>query len=580
MNEVNPAGRPRTTRGIHFVPPAACEEIMNIATGILWSILRRHRWGFTAVAVYVGLMIVVQRGLPLLVDWIPAVFPGADPTEVAISIASISTMPMAFIGCFFIAAFAYGFEIDLAGRESSFPAHMLTLPARTIALAGWPMLFGAVAMALLWWALNWGVLRPSGLMAPWLWPAALLAILMTWIQALAWSAFALRWLRIVVAMLVVPIPLVIASFGINVFEVSHEAMAALLGCLAPLGFIAGWRGLVRVRRGDVPEWTWPASVSRALSGKRRYQRRPFASPQAAQRWFEWRRHGIALPLMVAVLLPLMLFPLLLGRNDALPTARILAPILFIPALLAGSAAAAVGKHNPWVSDYYGVPAFTATRPLTTAGLVAAKFRAALGSTLIAWLILLGGTALAVAPSYAAEDVRAWWHILVEREGTFKATALVLTVAFMLILLTWKRLVENQMVGLTGREWLIKGAVVGGLCVYLLLGLLAAWMYVYPDFRESVVTALPWLLGAAVALKAVLAVGVLRALYAWDLIDGSRLTAFALLWLGVAGGLFGLLLWLAPAHWVSWPYLGAAVVIVMPLVRPAAAPLALAWNRHR
>jgi hypothetical protein len=553
---------------------------MNIAAAIPWAIWRRHRWIFIGIAIYLALAVTALRGVPLFFDWIPALFPDADPREVAAAIGvCVVIIPCAFIACFLLAAFAYGFEIDLAGRESSFPSHMLTLPASTAALAGWPALYGVAAMALFYWALTWGVLRPCGLITPWLWPAALFAVMMTWIQALAWSAFALRWLRVAVAMVVLPIPLMITGFGLNVFGMSHEMLAALLTCLVPLGFFAAWRGLARVRRGDVPEWTWLASLGE-LNPRRGHQRRAFASPHAAQRWFEWRRHGIALPLMVTLLTPLMLFPLLLGPNDALPTARILLPLLFIPPLMAGSAAAAVGKHNPWVRDYYGLPPFTATRPLTTAALIAAKFRTALRSTLIAWLIVLLGTVVAVAPSHAARDVQAWWQVLVEHEGTFKAAALVATVAFMLVLLTWKRLVENQTVGLTGREWLIKGTIVGGLCVYSLLGLLASWMYVYPDFRENVVTALPWLLACAVALKAVLAVWVLRSLQTWGLIDVGRLSAIAFLWLAAAGGLFGLLLWLVPPGWVSWPYLGAVAVMIVPLVRPAAAPLALAWNRHR
>jgi hypothetical protein len=151
---------------------------------------------------------------------------------------------------------------------------------------------------------------------------------------------------------------------------------------------------------------------------------------------------------------------------------------------------------------------------------------------------------------------------------------------LLLLLTWKRLVENQTIGLTGREWLIKGTIVGGVCLYLVLGVFASYLYVFPDFRQSVLTALPWLLGLAVGLKAVLAVWVLRSLYAWELVDLRRLIAFAALWLTCASCLFGSLVWLVPAEWATWPYLAGGVAMVVPLVRPAAAPLALAWNRHR
>ena len=70
---------------------------------------------------------------------------------------------------------------------------------------------------------------------------------------------------------------------------------------------------------------------------------------------------IALPVCVRATVADVTAP----SSESLPPARILVPIPFLAVLLAGSAAAAVGKHNPWVRDYYGVPAFTATRPLTT-----------------------------------------------------------------------------------------------------------------------------------------------------------------------------------------------------------------------
>jgi hypothetical protein len=39
-------------------------------------------------------------------------------------------------------------------------------------------------------------------------------------------------------------------------------------------------------------------------------------------------------------------------------------------------------------------------------------------------------------------------------------------------------------------------------------------------------------------------------------------------------------WLVPADMASLPWLAVAVALVVPLNRFAAAPLALAWNRHR
>jgi hypothetical protein len=52
------------------------------------------------------------------------------------------------------------------------------------------------------------------------------------------------------------------------------------------------------------------------------------------------------------------------------------------------------------------------------------------------------------------------------------------------------------------------------------------------------------------------------------------------WLLLASLLVGLLYWSLPAERVPFRYLALTIVLVLPMARLAAAPLALAWNRHR
>ena len=56
--------------------------------------------------------------------------------------------------------------------------------------------------------------------------------------------------------------------------------------------------------------------------------------------------------------------------------------------MAGFAAATVSKANPFGREVYGVTPFIATRPLTSAALIAAKLKMAIWSTLAAWLLVL------------------------------------------------------------------------------------------------------------------------------------------------------------------------------------------------
>src|SRR5262249_32285207 len=49
--------------------------------------------------------------------------------------------------CYLLPVFAYGSDgLPIEARESSFPARQFTLPVRTAALVGWPMLSGCAAV--------------------------------------------------------------------------------------------------------------------------------------------------------------------------------------------------------------------------------------------------------------------------------------------------------------------------------------------------------------------------------------------------------------------------------------------------
>jgi hypothetical protein len=56
--------------------------------------------------------------------------------------------------------------------------------------------------------------------------------------------------------------------------------------------------------------------------------------------------------------------------------------------------------------------------------------------------------------------------------------------------------------------------------------------------------------------------------------------WATAWVCVASALFGLLAYAVPAERVPVYNLALAVLFAMPMARLTAAPLALAWNRHR
>ena len=94
--------------------------------------------------------------------------------------------------------------------------------------------------------------------------------------------------------------------------VSPETLAALLAVAIVAAYPVALAGVASARRGDPwrawPEWLKPWRAA-ARSG-----RRPFRSAFEAQLWYEWRCHGLVLPVAVAGILLIVLFPW--GRRRA------------------------------------------------------------------------------------------------------------------------------------------------------------------------------------------------------------------------------------------------------------------------
>src|SRR6266496_3153408 len=115
--------------------------------------------------------------------------------------AVVVMVPLTTTFMYFLAVFSFGLAGDLAARQSMYPARLFTLPVTTAALAGWPMLYGTSAMALLWLATRFLAVWPSGRHIPTIWPALLGAALLAWTQALTWMPYALTGLRAIVVIL-------------------------------------------------------------------------------------------------------------------------------------------------------------------------------------------------------------------------------------------------------------------------------------------------------------------------------------------------------------------------------------------
>jgi hypothetical protein len=540
------------------------------AAAIAWEFRQRHRWGLIALLGYLVILamiklVVVTRGLPI----------NLDSGE---SFAFVVMVPLTATFTYSLAVFSFGLDGDLAGRQSMFPARRFTQPVTTAALAWWPMLYGTAAMMFLWLATRLFALWPSGIAVPSVWPAFLAASLLAWTQALTWMPYPLPGLRIIVTVFWLGTIDGIALLALQ-FKAHEPLMLAILAPQIPLAYLVARFAVARARRGDVPDWrgafAWLTQITRVPARRRE----PFRSPASAQAWFEWRRHGGSLPAWVAILLPFELI-LLWAAGDATSLVfTILLGVLLTPPFMATFAASTVSKSSGNASDTYGVTPFIATRPLTNAGLIAAKLKMAMWSTIAAWLLVLLAIPYALRFSGTSAVVLDRWRRLSEIVGTPRAVVLLLLLLTGCIASTWKQLVQSLYIGLTGRASLIKGSVFLVLGFFFLFGPFAEWILDSGRLGQ-LWSALPLIFAILVSFKMIAAAWITVRLYQSRLLSDRMLVTAAGCWCLAVFALYSVLVWLLDTPHIPHYLLMLLAILAVPLARLSAAPLALAWNRHR
>ena len=537
------------------------------AAAIAWEFRARHRWGMLGVVVYLAVLGVVKltvlgRGLPLHLDS-------------AESFAFMVMVPLSSTATYFLAVFTFGLDGDLAARQSMYPSRRLTLPVTTSALAGWPMLWGSAAMVMLWLGLRTFAMWPTGIAVPWLWPAFLATSLLAWTQALTWMPYPIPGLRIIVTVLWLGIIDTIALIALH-FHAGEWLMIGILAPQIPLAYIVARYSVARARRGEIPDWRSAFSLPR-IGGFRR--ERNFASPAAAQAWFEWRRHGWSVPTWVAILLPFELVLLWGARDSASLAYTILLGVLLTPPFVATFAAAAVSKSSSDTGESSTGAAFAFTRPLTNAQLVAAKLKMAVRSTLVAWVIVLVAVPIALKISgTSALVIDAWGH---DREFLGMARAVVLSLLILAgcIAATWTQLVQSLYIGLTGRATLIKASVFLTIGFVFLFGPFFQWIDDAGRLGE-IWSALPLVFSILAAVKMSVVIWVGLRLFRKRLVSDRALVGGAAVWCAAVLALYGLLRWLLDAPHIPHYLLMLIAILAIPIARLSAAPVALAWNRHR
>ncbi|MEM9405919.1 MAG: hypothetical protein AAGA81_07780, partial [Acidobacteriota bacterium] len=481
-------------------------------------------------------------------------------------------VPLGSTVMYLLAVFSFGLSGDLAARESIYPSRLFTRPLTSSALAGWPMFYGSLAITMLWILTRSLAVWPSEARVPLIWPSLFGVAILAWTQALTWMPYPLRGLRVVVTVSWLATVSFVVLTALQ-FRPSEATMIVLLAPHLPLAYLTARRALTRARCGDVPD---RLSLSfRPL----RSRPRTWSSPGAAQRWLEWQRHGRSLPTLVLMVVPLELCLLVFFRETPRLILGTVSVVLLTPVLLATFVAATV-RTNADARDTYELTPFLAVRPQTTADLLRAKLTATLLSTVVTWLVVAGLLLIALPLTGTWAEVARAGRQLTDFAGPQRALLLTVMGLAGLIGATWKQLVQSLYIGLSGRRWLAKASVFATLVLLTIAVPLASWTLERQNALSALWNAAPWILTLLVSAKMVAAGWIVGRLQGEELVEDRTLVLGALTWCLSVLGLYRVLDWLFPVVLFRSHFLLLTAILAIPLVRLSAAPLALAWNRHR
>jgi len=474
--------------------------------------------------------------------------------------------------------------------DDGFSRRHFTLPLRASTLVGWAMALRAVSAFLMCMTAFCFFMLISGVRVPCLAPSLFSATVFACAQAVVWAMPAYRIRRLVVFLLVIGGLLVWVSPKFGIGSASHILvptkfwaeptlleLTTMAACIAIAYFVSVY-GVERNRMGErlagSSLWNWAI----ALSDERPSRLPQFASPLAAQHWFEWEPKGYRIPGATAIIF-LFIFGVAACAELASEYREpgMWLTLFFIASVAAPlyAAFAAGAMFAPGMEPKKpGMRTFAAVRPLSNSQIARINLRAGALNALATWGIVLLATA-------------AWYLLFCDTTVAYNATTDLLrpfgpsaflaatSVVLGSVAASWVLLGLGASLCSTGRPWMpmtvvLSVAALGVACGFikrnqgfsreelLMIGTIALWT-----------VAIICLAGTSFAFWA-----------AFDkkAIDTKKVRTSLFAWLFIAGVIELLCLrqgLRAPS--VAVFVFGASALLFAPF---ATLPLALAWNRHR
>ncbi|MBC7817255.1 MAG: hypothetical protein IAG10_10235 [Planctomycetaceae bacterium] len=523
----------------------------SIPVVMTWEMLSRGRWQLPAFALAANVLPVF---LLTALRHDGAIDPD-DPSMLVMQLTLIQ-IQMFIFGC---AAF------DAQGQ----PSRLYAMPIPTSSLVAWQMLPSMVLVGLESLASTAWLNAAFDLNWPLWGPALFAAVGVAGIQAALWSTEKSAWLPVAVGIPGVILGLWFKSRIGPLFSQPTHQWAELtpgdvftLLTFAGLSYYAAVVGVARRRCGEpLPSLGIVAWFLRVCDPPPDVGA-PFATPEQAHFWFEWRRKGLIMPATVVfgMLIGLGIWVLFIRELkdlfEGFAAGGAMLTLMGFMGLLLGN----VGPNDA----AFEMGHFLATRPLTNSEMSRTLLKVLAKSVLIAWTIwavpFVILTAIcfakgAIPPVEILNDL-GWWYFP------------------MTLLGCWTVMSVSASISMAGRSTLLAQMVCGLFAVFIGLGLF--YNYALPvESRLNFNRGVGIVVGVAIALGTV-----------WAFVSARRRALIGLPTVCAAFSVWLVLSGLIALDWMLHParplplgvtVVGLATLVVAPL---AAAPLALAWNRNR
>ncbi len=529
------------------------------AIAILWQIWRAQRWGYLLCGIYLFTCVIVAQFLPGML--VRAGFSAAEIPAAGWKLATPSILALVYLAATFSATGSADFQ------EKGYAQFMLTLPVTTRTLVIWPAIWGCLTLTATWLVIAMGILRPTQNVVPLFWPIAALAVLLTTLQAVSWTPVAQNWLRFIVALLALTVPMITIAM-VHFLEISEAVALGGFTAVLPFSVWASFHGVAMARRGDAYDLVVATRLSEWISEWRKPSERPFSSMAQAQAWFEFRLYGRMLPFCVLLVAPgFILMLLIMHRDEVQRVWHMLTALLLMPTIFSLTVGLQIGNIT--------FP-FLAIRPISTMQLVASKFRMALVSAIWGSAILF-----CLAPFYLLRPALLDSLTTVVRTlGPLKTTGLVILAIAAPSLLAWKFLIESFWIPLSGRPWVSNLVVFSGAALTGIGVLVGLWVWTHPEFHAPLAAAAPWLGFGLLIAKIALACWLVGKLQEREMVAGKLAMSLLFLWCGAVATVTFLVQSQLHQTLISVDLVFTAIALAIPFNRIAAAPLMLNWNRHR